>query len=424
MRGQEFFDGCLMLANQADLIQASLDLPATPGVGLFAAANDQPLLLLAGADLRSLVRRRLSDPRPEQRSRRTALRPLVARIWFRRTFSAFETRCAYYHIARAVYPDTYGDLLGRLEAWVLHVQPDDHYPVFSSLRADHLATGRAWGPFATRQAAAACLQALQDVFDLCRCPDRLGRPDRAAACPYAQMGRCAAVCRDADAAEPYRRLIAEAIDLLDRPFADVEQELRQQMHACAARLEFERAARCKRQLKLVRQLLSPSCRWVLPLEQWYIFSFQTGPVARTPGQPACRTVTPFLIHPAGIDQLEPARLDQAQQTVQAISDHYHLRRLQQTGPEPVRPDAELLAWVAHLLYRSPDPRALLLPARQAPDPSVLAEDIRRCLTTPAARRRRPLDSFSPSGQNSLGPDGKTDPPPPDTPAPNDKEYLP
>ncbi|MCP4708650.1 MAG: hypothetical protein GY869_08505, partial [Planctomycetes bacterium] len=92
MKNQELFDGCLVISPQADLNNATGDMPATAGVCLLSNTKNQPILLLFGANLRTLVRSRLQQNDLTEKTRRTPLRPIVERIWFRKTYSVFETQ--------------------------------------------------------------------------------------------------------------------------------------------------------------------------------------------------------------------------------------------------------------------------------------------------------------------------------------------
>ena len=61
METQDYFDGCLLVAAEADLGAVTLNLPPTPGVCLFTTEQDHPILLLYGGNLRAQVRRRLAE---------------------------------------------------------------------------------------------------------------------------------------------------------------------------------------------------------------------------------------------------------------------------------------------------------------------------------------------------------------------------
>ena len=375
MNGEELFDGHVELDPQVDPTQATLAVPAGAGVCLFAGQEDQPILLVCGAALRNIVRGRLAEPEAAEQSRRLRLRPITTRLWFRRAWSAFETQLAYFHIAREVYRDDYRQFFPRLGAWFVRVDLEAEYPVFECTDRYRRGEGLYWGPFAEKKTTAGCVAALESGFDLCRHPERLARAPNAEACPYAQMGRCVAVCNGTARPERYRQSIERAIGLLNN-LEDSLDEMQQRMRDAAAAREYERAQRIKTDLGGLKKLRGPGARWMMPLDQFGVFSFQPGPATKVAdkraGQPS---VTPFVIGPGWITQIESFLLDDAEQGCRSLLDHYHLHCLRdRTTPESQVED-DLLVWACRLLYRESHDKGLYVRADQLDSSEQLAQRI-------------------------------------------------
>jgi hypothetical protein len=387
MRGEYLFDGCLILPPEADLSTGTKEVPGTAGVCLLTNDQLQPILLLYGANLRHLVRRRLTvetegDQNESQTvSRRTRLRPIVTRIWFRRTYSPFETQLAYFRIAREVYPETYQEWFGRLETWFVYLNSAGEYPfweITSQLRAE---TVSYWGPFATKKAAASYLEILQSLFDLCRCPVRISQGNCSESCAYAQMNRCAALEQGKFSPEKYQALIREAAQFLH----DIPPQIqiwREQMKQRSADQQFEKAQRLKERIAQGQKLLGQNYRWAMPLEQFYVLSFQHGPKMKSTGRKKELAISGFLLSLWGIDQIEPIPLSQAVKAAQGLLDHLHFKQLQSETSASLMP-SELFAWATQILYKKNQDKNLFLRAQNDLTAEQITQHIRRHFSRPA-----------------------------------------
>jgi len=395
MQDQELFDACLLLALESDLTKATLILPAGPGVCLFTTAANKPVLILYGANLRSLVRRRLAEPAKAEKSRRTELLPIVDRIWFRRTFSSFETQLAYFRIARAAYPETYHDLLPHLHAWFLRIDPNADYPHFGITDQIKPHTGLHWGPFGSRKSVNSFLETLQNIFNLCRYGDILAQAPHARACPYAQMNRCAAVCDGTISADSYREIIQQGIDFVNHPHRAIAA-MGQQMKDFSAAMHFEQAQQTKTKIELAQKLIAGPYRWVRPIERFYVLSFQRGPMVKLPGQRQLQpTITPFLIGPGWIKQIEPFSLTDALDACRSLLDHLQLAKMQDSQQTSSTCDLEILAWVTRFLYGTSNDKGLYLPADELVDIEDFAAKLQQHFAQPPkGSTKLQLDTFS------------------------------
>ncbi|MBN2375214.1 MAG: hypothetical protein JXD22_02345 [Sedimentisphaerales bacterium] len=396
MSQYDFFDGCLLISPQVDLNQSTLDLPVSPGVCLFSNDENQPILLLYGANLRSLVRRRLGDEANNEKNKRTRLRPVTTRLWFRRTYSPFETHLNYFNIAREVYPQTYRELFPRLETWFVCLNRRAKYPFFtrtSTVKPNEQM--QYWGPLPSKKSAELCLETLQNIFNLCRCPHLLEKAPHVNACSYAQMNRCAAVCDGTVSRQEYLELIDQAANLLNQPIMESIANFQEKMDQFSKNLQFEQAQRQKEKIELIKKMQSPAFRWFAPLEKFFILAFLPGAKIKVPkSRSLCPTITPFLVTPNRISQIESLPLDQAQQVASNLLDHLGLAGMQSTHKPLENHQIELLAWIVHLLYKTDQqPRALFLRADENLDELHLTEKIISCFT------KKPDNNKQQNGKN-------------------------
>jgi len=373
MEFQDFCDGCLLTDPEADLNAITLNLPTTAGVCLFSTEDNQLLLCLPGANLRNLVRRRMAEVQVGEKTRRIELQAIVRRIWFRCCYSPFEMHLSYFHIAQAAFPDSYLDLFPSLDVWFVYIDPNTKFPYFASTRYRNSKSGQYWGPFVSRRLAVNCVEVLQNVFDLCRCPEILEKAPAAAACAYAQMNRCAAVCDGSTPAEDYRLVVEQAKDFLNNgPQAGLEL-WKQQMQKYSNELQFEKAQQIKDKIREIKKLLTTAYRWMRPLDEFLVLAFQPGPKVKQTGRRAHQvSITTFLIGAGWVDQMESFPLDECAEGCKSLLDHINLALLQDRKSNSAKATQHLFAWAAHLLdqKKSKDP-GLYVPFAE----SLSAEDL-------------------------------------------------
>ena len=407
--GLSLFDLTVELPGEAELAEATLAVPAGAGVCLFTNQDDQPILLIHGANLRAIVRNRLAEPDPDEKTRRTRLRPVTTRLRIRRAYSAFETQLAYFHAAAALYPDRYREFFPRLSLHLISIDPTATYPYFqvTDRRGDDRC--RCWGPFSTAKAAAEYLQVLQDVFDLCRRNDLLAQAPHGEACPYGQMNRCLVVCDGTVAAADYRNRIAEAMDFLDRP-QQARDRWQEQMKSLAGELKFEQAQRLKLRTSQVDKLLGRAYSWVRPLADFAVLAFQPGPRMRVEGKRrAEETISPFVIGPGWISQIEPFGLSDPLAGCQGLIDHLALTRFQAGNTDPGEQNRRIFAWVARFLYGTVRDKGLYLPVEALPEAQQLAQQVAEHFAQVAKPKKKKPDLDTAALSEQVSEEAKDDP---------------
>ena len=110
-----------------------------------------------------------------------------------------------------------------------------------------------FGPFASAWAVNRSLTTLQKAFLLRSCPDSVFE-SRSRPCMLHQIKRCAAPCVDLVSPGDYRALVDEAAAFLRGRSADLQDRLAADMHAAAAALDFERAARLRDRIRALASI--------------------------------------------------------------------------------------------------------------------------------------------------------------------------
>lgn len=254
-----------------DAVPLVLDaLPTVRCVLLLADADDRPVQLLATANLRSAVRRRLdAAPSPEP-SKRIDYRDVVRAVHFRRVDSDFEADLVYWQAARSLFPDRYLELVNlRPTSW-LHIDPDGDRPRWTrttDLAAFLRRPGVLLGPLESPAAAGELMDRLDSAFELCRYPAILADAPHGKPCAYKDMGRCPAPCDGSISLPAYRQMVRRALHTLAEPGPELDAATARMRDAAAA-LAFETAGRIKQYVDELRQLGSEPWRKVRPLSDF------------------------------------------------------------------------------------------------------------------------------------------------------------
>lgn len=106
--------------------------------------------------------------------------------------------------------------------------------------------GYYFGPYPNVYAAQETVQLLQKVYPLRRCPGNQKRP-----CLYYRMGQCLGACFKEVPVEAYERNIRKIKSFLNGNVSQIKRELTAKMNDAAAKLEFERAAEIRDQIRYV-----------------------------------------------------------------------------------------------------------------------------------------------------------------------------
>jgi len=367
----ERFDG--HLAVRPPLGPAELaELPARRGVFLLLGPKGQPVLLATAASIRARVGFRLAAG-DERAGRRADLRGVTAGVMWKLADSHFETDWQFLELARAIYPDTYRDLLALRPPWFVRVAPGRRLPTFRRVRGV-VGRGRYFGPFPHARAASRFVEILQDVFGLCRSERLLEQGGRG--CVYAQMGRCPAPCRGGPAAEAYRGLVERACRCAEGDRESAGRWLTEQMQRFSAARQYEQAGKCRARLERLEELAGQEFGHVASAERFQFLLFQRGPGSRAVkafladrGAIALACVLEYPPAPAALRAL-----------LAAMEEFTQARR----AWGPVEQDG--MALLCRYLFASPERRGLAVRYDPALSPEALAGSIEQAAASLKLRR--------------------------------------
>jgi excinuclease ABC subunit C len=134
----------------------------------------------------------------------------------------------------------------------LHWQED--FPKVSIVRRMERDGGRYYGPFTSAYAVRQTLDGLRRVFPYLDCSREITGQDPKP-CLYYHIKRCAGPCIGAVDKDGYRQIIAGLADFLEGNSEEALAQMRQRMQQAAERLQFERAAMLRDQIRAAGQLI-------------------------------------------------------------------------------------------------------------------------------------------------------------------------
>lgn len=228
-------------------------IPRRPGVFVFENETGETLAIARTADLRRMIRDRLSlaDDNAGP-TRRIDYRRLVRRVRALTVGSAFEADWAYLQHARQRTPDNARLFVERFQPWFVHCNPQAAHPRWTKTvhpgRPPAGAAGVYAGPISSKHAAKRYIEMLEDAFDLCRYHHILVQTPHGNACAYKDMGKCPAPCDGTISMDAYKQQIHDSITFATTPIHNWRNHIQTQMNDASELMDFERAARCRRLL--------------------------------------------------------------------------------------------------------------------------------------------------------------------------------
>lgn len=111
-----------------------------------------------------------------------------------------------------------------------------------------------FGPFTSQSSVENAVLFLKDHFGIRKCNGRSVR-NTPSGCLNLQLGTCSGPCTGKDVQEQYARQIGKIVSLLQGKDQEPVRLLKSKMLTAAERLEFEKAAACREQLKGIRHVL-------------------------------------------------------------------------------------------------------------------------------------------------------------------------
>jgi hypothetical protein len=348
---QGLFEGCLHVncALQNDESNADTSvLPACKGVVLFCDENDTAIQLLITGNIRRLVRSRLSCDDVSAVSRRADIASIVRRVWYLSCHNDFRTAVRHMQIAKQVYPDSWHDVVSLPAIWFVRINTAEQWPnVVSSTRAAGGHEQRSFGPFASRKSADRFVESLRLAFGLCRRPDIVDVPEKAASCPYLQMNTCPAPCVGNMDRQEYMQQVCHALEAAGGAFDIHAERLRVLMKELASQMRFEQANALKKRTEALEVLKKDEYRWTTDMSRLAILHIdRSAKAAPEKGKRRIQTYAGFLITAGRVVEFEDFAIADIERFCESLR-----KCLKQPAPAEGN-ITETMSLAGYFLYRS------------------------------------------------------------------------
>jgi excinuclease UvrABC nuclease subunit len=346
----ELFDNSLTIDPDGQTAEACKSLPTCKGVLLFADDRARPIQLLIAANIRRTAAGRLLAQEPAPVKKRADISRITRKICYCSCCNDFASALAHYRIAKALYPDSYSEMMTWPRQTYVRIDPAAKWPFFSLTDKPAVVDGEnVFGPFPSRKAANKFIQILQDAFCLCQRPALLAGGQNPASCPYLQMNTCPAPCVGKMAHDEYLQYTAGAISAAA---GDVEKEaakLKEKMNQSANARLFEQAQNLKKRLTQLELLERAEFRWTTKLPAIAVLHIDRSAKIDAPGKrKKVQTYAAFLIKAGHIGQLGDFTIDEPGEFYKSL-----LAKLAEPAcSTDAKQLAESLALLAWHLYRS------------------------------------------------------------------------
>ncbi len=228
-------------------------LPVTPGVYLYKDARGRILYV---GKARNLRKRILSYFRPPSAlpAKTAAMLRHAATLETLSTGTEKEALLLEASLIKKHRP-RYNIVLRDDKQYVLfRIDRTDPFPRLEIVRKARRDKARYFGPITSGHAARETWKAVHRVFPLRRCSDRSFH-NRVRPCLYHHLGRCPAPCSGKVPPEDYAVLIRRVELLLSGRSRELLDQLAHAMHEASDRLEFEKAAELRDQLRAVESVV-------------------------------------------------------------------------------------------------------------------------------------------------------------------------
>ncbi len=228
-------------------------LPPRPGCYIYR--NDQGRVIYVGKAVN--LRHRVRSYFQEQRAHSAKTRRLVADIadleWVV-TDTELEALILENELIKRYRPQYNIRLKDDKQYPYIKVHWQDDFPKVSIVRRMLPDGARYYGPFTSGGAVRQTLEALRRVFPYLDCNRVITGQDKRA-CLYFHIKRCAGPCIGAVDKEEYRAIIDGLCQFLEGKTDEVMTELNRRMAQAAERLQFERAAMYRDQIKAAQRIV-------------------------------------------------------------------------------------------------------------------------------------------------------------------------
>lgn len=234
-----------------DLSSFLSNLPHLPGVYRMLDSHEKIIYIGKASNLKKRVSsyflKKITDLKTK------AMVKQITSIEITVTNSEIEAFLLEAHLIKKHLPH-YNVLLrdDRSFPYILLTQTDE-FPRVDFFRGNREKSQMYFGPYLSSQSVRESIQWIQKIFQIRTCTNRQFAP-RSRPCMLYQLKRCSAPCVGYVTKTDYQEQVKQATWFLSGKDGKIKIELEKKMQDCIDRLEFERAAIYRDQLKRIREL--------------------------------------------------------------------------------------------------------------------------------------------------------------------------
>lgn len=230
------------------------NLPAKPGVYLHKNVQGKVIYVGKAVNLKNRVRSYFHKSAPQTSPKTRRLVEEIADIEFIVAESELEALLLENTLIKKHQPRYNVRLKDDKRYPYIKVHWQDSYPRVTTTRRLQNDGARYFGPYTAAWAAYQTLDLVRKIFPYLTCTRNIDGNDERA-CLYYHIGRCAAPCIGAVTLAEYRQIIDKLCDFLGGNTEPIVTDLRRQMEAASAGLDFERAAQLRDQIRAIDQIV-------------------------------------------------------------------------------------------------------------------------------------------------------------------------
>jgi len=225
-------------------------LPDRPGVYLMRNAQGEIIYVGKAASLKNRVRSYFRGQHPP---RTAVMVSHIADIEYILTDNEVEALVLECNLIKEYRPRYNVYLKDDKSYPYIKITVQEQFPRVQVTRTVVKDGSRYFGPYTNVGSLKETLKLLRSLFPVRNCKATPLQP-RSRPCLNAHIGRCLAPCTGQVDAAVYREAVNKVVLFLEGRYTALVQELKQQMEAAADRLEFEKAARLRDQLRAVEDV--------------------------------------------------------------------------------------------------------------------------------------------------------------------------
>lgn len=227
-------------------------VPTEPGCYIMEDTKGKPIYVGKAKSLRARIRSYINAS--DSRYSVKFLMRRVSRIQFLVTATEKEALLLENSLIKQHRPRYNVQLKDDKTFISLRVDTRQDFPRITVVRRYKKDGARYFGPYHSASSVRHTLRQLQHLFPLRTCSDSVLN-NRTRPCLYYQMKQCVAPCVKYVSRDQYHELLDQVLLILEGKSAVLEEQLLAQISACAASLEFEKAATLRDRLFDLRRTL-------------------------------------------------------------------------------------------------------------------------------------------------------------------------